>query len=117
PDPQRRAHPGRALTRHPRGAADAPEAGGAGAGRGRPRRGRAGHHHRPSGRLQEGAPAFKVPALVLREVTERVESLHAGCAKLVGTDEDLIVSEAVKLLDDPVLGGGGRGSGNPYGEG
>ena len=35
-----------------------------------------------SGGIQEEAPSFGVPALVLREVTERVESLHAGCARL-----------------------------------
>ncbi|MGI5244070.1 non-hydrolyzing UDP-N-acetylglucosamine 2-epimerase [Dactylosporangium sp. CA-139066] len=70
-----------------------------------------------SGGIQEEAPSFKVPALVLREVTERVESLQAGCAKLVGTDEDLIVAEAARLLDDPVLRQAMTASGNPYGDG
>ncbi|MET7424426.1 UDP-N-acetylglucosamine 2-epimerase (non-hydrolyzing) [Dactylosporangium sp. NPDC005555] len=70
-----------------------------------------------SGGIQEEAPSFKVPALVLREVTERVESLHAGCAKLVGTDEDLIVAEAARLLDDPVLRESMTANGNPYGDG
>jgi UDP-N-acetylglucosamine 2-epimerase (non-hydrolysing) len=70
-----------------------------------------------SGGIQEEAPSFKVPALVLREVTERVESLHAGCAKLVGTDEDLIVSEAARLLDDPILRQSMTANGNPYGDG
>jgi UDP-N-acetylglucosamine 2-epimerase (non-hydrolysing) len=70
-----------------------------------------------SGGIQEEAPSFRVPALVLREVTERVESLQAGCAKLVGTDEDLIVAEAAKLLDDPMLRQAMTASGNPYGDG
>ena len=70
-----------------------------------------------SGGIQEEAPSFKVPALVLREVTERVESLHAGCAKLVGTDEDLIVAEAARLLDDPMLRESMTANGNPYGDG
>ncbi|WP_327005262.1 UDP-N-acetylglucosamine 2-epimerase (non-hydrolyzing) [Dactylosporangium sp. NBC_01737] len=70
-----------------------------------------------SGGIQEEAPSFKVPALVLREVTERVESLHAGCAKLVGTDEDLIVAEAARLLDDPILRQSMTANGNPYGDG
>lgn len=70
-----------------------------------------------SGGIQEEAPSFKVPALVLREVTERVESLHAGCAKLVGTDEDLIVAEAARLLDDPLLRQSMTANGNPYGDG
>jgi len=70
-----------------------------------------------SGGIQEEAPSFRVPALVLREVTERVESLHAGCAKLVGTDEELIVAEASRLLDDPLLRESMTASGNPYGDG
>jgi UDP-N-acetylglucosamine 2-epimerase (non-hydrolysing) len=70
-----------------------------------------------SGGIQEEAPSFGVPALVLREVTERVESLHAGCAKLVGTDSDLIVAEASRLLDDHALRDSMTSSGNPYGDG
>jgi UDP-N-acetylglucosamine 2-epimerase (non-hydrolysing) len=70
-----------------------------------------------SGGIQEEAPSFKVPALVLREVTERVESLHAGCAKLVGTDEELIVKEAARLLDDRELRDSMTANGNPYGDG
>jgi UDP-N-acetylglucosamine 2-epimerase (non-hydrolysing) len=70
-----------------------------------------------SGGIQEEAPSFGVPALVLREVTERVESLNAGCAKLVGTDEDLIVAEAAKLLDNRGLRDSMTASGNPYGDG
>jgi UDP-N-acetylglucosamine 2-epimerase (non-hydrolysing) len=70
-----------------------------------------------SGGIQEEAPSFRVPALVLREVTERVESLHAGCAKLVGTDEELIVTEAARLLDDRQLRDSMTANGNPYGDG
>jgi UDP-N-acetylglucosamine 2-epimerase (non-hydrolysing) len=70
-----------------------------------------------SGGIQEEAPSFGVPALVLREVTERVESLHAGCAKLVGTDADLIVAEASRLLDDEALRDSMTAAGNPYGDG
>jgi UDP-N-acetylglucosamine 2-epimerase (non-hydrolysing) len=70
-----------------------------------------------SGGIQEEAPSFGVPALVLREVTERVESLYAGCAKLVGTDEDLIVDEASRLLDDRELRDSMTAAGNPYGDG
>jgi len=70
-----------------------------------------------SGGIQEEAPSFKVPALVLREVTERVESLHAGCAKLVGTDEELIVKEAARVLDDRELRDSMTANGNPYGDG
>jgi UDP-N-acetylglucosamine 2-epimerase (non-hydrolysing) len=70
-----------------------------------------------SGGIQEEAPTFGVPALVLREVTERVESLHAGCALLVGTDEDRIVAEATLLLDDRARRDAMTASGNPYGDG
>ncbi|GGJ79869.1 UDP-N-acetyl glucosamine 2-epimerase [Pilimelia anulata] len=70
-----------------------------------------------SGGIQEEAPSFGVPALVLRDVTERVESLHAGCARLVGADEDLIVKEAAALLDDPVRRDAMTANGNPYGDG
>ncbi len=70
-----------------------------------------------SGGIQEEAPSFGVPALVLREVTERVESLQAGCAKLVGTDGDLIVKEASRLLDDRELRDSMTAAGNPYGDG
>jgi len=70
-----------------------------------------------SGGIQEEAPTFGVPALVLREVTERVESVEAGCARLVGTDEDAILEQACRLLDDPVAYASMVVSTNPYGDG
>jgi UDP-N-acetylglucosamine 2-epimerase (non-hydrolysing) len=70
-----------------------------------------------SGGIQEEAPSFGVPALVLRDVTERVESVEAGCAKLVGTDEDVVVTESCRLLDDPVAYASMVVSTNPYGDG
>ena len=70
-----------------------------------------------SGGIQEEAPSFGVPALVLRDVTERVESLHAGCARLVGSDTDLIVKEAAALLDSRVRRDAMTAGGNPYGDG
>ncbi|BCJ53526.1 UDP-N-acetyl glucosamine 2-epimerase [Actinoplanes sp. NBRC 14428] len=70
-----------------------------------------------SGGIQEEAPSFGVPALVLRDVTERVESLHAGCAKLVGSDTELIVKEAAELLDSRVRRDAMTAGGNPYGDG
>lgn len=51
-----------------------------------------------SGGLQEEAPSFGVPVLVLRPTTERMEAVHAGYARLVGTDRDLILKEADRLL-------------------
>lgn len=70
-----------------------------------------------SGGIQEEAPSFGVPVLVLRNVSERVESLDAGCAKLVGTDTDVIVAEAGALLDSPARRAAMTVAGNPYGDG
>jgi UDP-N-acetylglucosamine 2-epimerase (non-hydrolysing) len=51
-----------------------------------------------SGGIQEEAPSFGVPVLVLREVTERMEAVRAGCAWLVGTDRTRILVEANEML-------------------
>ena len=53
-----------------------------------------------SGGIQEEAPGFGKPVLVMRETTERPEALRAGTVKLVGTDYDKIIKEVSKLLDD-----------------
>ena len=70
-----------------------------------------------SGGIQEEAPAFGKPVLVLRHTTERPEGLVAGTAKLVGTDTDRIVAEATALLDDPVLYRAMARAHNPFGDG
>ncbi len=70
-----------------------------------------------SGGIQEEAPAFGVPVLVLREVTERPEGIEAGSLKLVGTDRRRIVSEASRLLDDPAAYAEMSKAVNPYGDG
>jgi UDP-N-acetylglucosamine 2-epimerase (non-hydrolysing) len=51
-----------------------------------------------SGGIQEEAPAFQKPVLVLRNTTERIEWIKAGVAKLVGVDADNIFVETKKLL-------------------
>jgi UDP-N-acetylglucosamine 2-epimerase (non-hydrolysing) len=53
-----------------------------------------------SGGIQEEAPTFGKPVLVMRNATERPEAVQAGCARLVGTDRARIVAEARRLLDD-----------------
>jgi UDP-N-acetylglucosamine 2-epimerase (non-hydrolysing) len=70
-----------------------------------------------SGGIQEEAPAFGVPALVLREVTERPEGVEAGVLKLVGTATPRIVQEANRLLDDASAHAEMARASNPYGDG
>ena len=70
-----------------------------------------------SGGIQEEAPAFGVPVLVLREVTERPEGVAAGTLKLVGTDTGKIVWEAKRLLDDPSAHAEMAKAVNPFGDG
>jgi len=70
-----------------------------------------------SGGIQEEAPAFGIPTLVLRDVTERPEGVEAGTLKLVGTDTDHIVEEARRLLDDVSAYKKMAMSANPYGDG
>ncbi|GIF11300.1 non-hydrolyzing UDP-N-acetylglucosamine 2-epimerase [Actinoplanes teichomyceticus] len=70
-----------------------------------------------SGGIQQAAPSFGVPALVLRDVTERAESLHAGRATLVGSDPAALLAEASALLDSPARRDAMTAGGNPYGDG
>ncbi len=70
-----------------------------------------------SGGVQEEAPSLGKPVLVLRETTERPEGVTAGTAKLVGTDTDLIVSEAARLLSDPAAYAAQSRAVSPYGDG
>ncbi len=51
-----------------------------------------------SGGIQEEAPAFKKPVLVLRDRTERPEAVACGCARIVGTDPERIVRTLVRVL-------------------
>ncbi|MET9625971.1 UDP-N-acetylglucosamine 2-epimerase (non-hydrolyzing) [Lentzea sp. NPDC006480] len=70
-----------------------------------------------SGGIQEEAPSFGVPALVLRDVTERMEAVNAGCAVLVGTDRERIIDLTVQLLDSPSAREAMTAEGNPFGDG
>lgn len=51
-----------------------------------------------SGGIQEEAPTFACPTLVMRYETERKEGIEAGVSKLVGADYDKIVEESEKIL-------------------
>jgi UDP-N-acetylglucosamine 2-epimerase (non-hydrolysing) len=70
-----------------------------------------------SGGIQEEAPSFHKPVLVLREVTERPEGVEAGAARIVGTDARKIVSEALRLLTDPEDYRRMSAVENPFGDG
>ena len=70
-----------------------------------------------SGGIQEEAPAFGIPVLVLREVTERPEGIEAGTLKLVGTDTRHIVEEATRLLEDKPAYHAMAKAANPFGDG
>ncbi|MFD0695492.1 non-hydrolyzing UDP-N-acetylglucosamine 2-epimerase [Paenibacillus sp. GCM10027628] len=70
-----------------------------------------------SGGLQEEAPSFGVPVLVLRDTTERPEGIDAGTLELVGTDEETVYNRARALLTDPNLYNKMSQAANPYGDG
>jgi UDP-N-acetylglucosamine 2-epimerase (non-hydrolysing) len=70
-----------------------------------------------SGGLQEEAPTFGVPVLVLRDRTERPEAIEAGTAQLVGTDTNQIVKVASKLLDNESTYAKMAHAVNPFGDG
>ena len=70
-----------------------------------------------SGGIQEEAPTFGIPVLVLRAVTERPEGLEAGVLKLVGTDAARINDAAARLLDDPQAYAEMAKASNPFGDG
>lgn len=70
-----------------------------------------------SGGVQEEAPAFGKPLLVMREVTERPEAASAGLARVVGTKTADIVREACRLLNDRQAYAEMADAKNPYGDG
>lgn len=70
-----------------------------------------------SGGVQEEAPSFDVPVLVLRETTERHEAIDAGVARLVGTDPSKIVNEASRLLSEKAAHRDMADRNNPFGDG
>jgi UDP-N-acetylglucosamine 2-epimerase (non-hydrolysing) len=70
-----------------------------------------------SGGIQEEAPTFGKPVLVLRRTTERPEAVEAGCARLVGTDRAVVRAELLRLLDDPAAHAAMARAANPFGDG
>ena len=70
-----------------------------------------------SGGVQEEAPSLGKPVLVMRDTTERPEALEAGTVLLVGTNENLIVSKALDLLNNEDNFVKMSKLHNPYGDG
>ena len=70
-----------------------------------------------SGGIQEEAPHFGIPVLVVREETEREEGIIAGTAKLVGTEEAAVYDNIRLLLEDKKAYDAMAKALNPYGDG
>jgi UDP-N-acetylglucosamine 2-epimerase (non-hydrolysing) len=70
-----------------------------------------------SGGLQEEAPSLGKPVLVLRDTTERPEAVHAGTAKLIGTNSAEISAAAAELLTNDALYHQMATAINPFGDG
>lgn len=70
-----------------------------------------------SGGIQEEAPAFGKPVLVMRDTTERPEAVVAGVAKLVGTDRKIIEDAVGDLLTNEDRYHALAHARNPFGDG
>jgi UDP-N-acetylglucosamine 2-epimerase (non-hydrolysing) len=70
-----------------------------------------------SGGVQEEAPSFGKPVLVMRETTERPEAVAAGTVKMVGTNMEKIVANIVALLANRKIYEQMSKAYNPYGDG
>ncbi|MHC4286953.1 MAG: non-hydrolyzing UDP-N-acetylglucosamine 2-epimerase [Planctomycetota bacterium] len=70
-----------------------------------------------SGGIQEEAPFFDIPVLVMRNKTERSEGVDAGVSMLVGTDKQQIIDGASQLIEDRGLYNTMAKSPSPYGDG
>ncbi|BCW85359.1 UDP-N-acetyl glucosamine 2-epimerase [Arthrobacter sp. NicSoilE8] len=70
-----------------------------------------------SGGVQEEAPSLGKPVLVMRDNTERPEAVIAGTVSLIGTDEETIVKEVDRLLNQQDAFDAMANAVNPYGDG
>ena len=70
-----------------------------------------------SGGIQEEAPSFDCPVLILRDVTERPEVVEVGAGAIVGTERCDILAAASRLLDDDVAYEAMSNAPNPFGDG
>lgn len=70
-----------------------------------------------SGGIQEEAPYLDKPVLVLRTLTERVESIQAGTAVLVGNQQNTILENMVRMYEDETFYRSFQQKAHPYGTG
>ncbi len=70
-----------------------------------------------SGGIQEEAPAFDVPVVLLRETTERPEAIEAGTVIKAGVNRKNIVELTTRLLTEEEFYEQTAGAPNPYGDG
>ena len=70
-----------------------------------------------SGGIQEEAPSFGVPVLVMRNTTERPEGIKAGTLRLVGADFNNIYNSFTELLNNKYIYNRMAKAKNPYGDG
>lgn len=70
-----------------------------------------------SGGIQEEAPSLGIPVLVMRNVTERQESIDLGVGQLIGTEPNNIFDKTKLLLDRPIRPNSPHKNSNPYGDG
>lgn len=70
-----------------------------------------------SGGIQEEAPSYKKPVLILRNLTERPEVVQAGFGQIVGANAESIVELTKKLLSDSNFYSSMVSGANPFGNG
>ena len=70
-----------------------------------------------SGGIQEEAPSFSLPVLVMRDSTERPEAIESGNAILVGANRESIFANAKKLLQNVTKLDFDESIINPFGDG
>jgi UDP-N-acetylglucosamine 2-epimerase (non-hydrolysing) len=70
-----------------------------------------------SGGVQEEAPSFNKPVVVMRNITERMEGVDAGCSVLAGNNSESIFKAFSTIYNDPVIYKKMSSVVNPYGDG
>ncbi|OFL94423.1 non-hydrolyzing UDP-N-acetylglucosamine 2-epimerase [Corynebacterium sp. HMSC055D05] len=70
-----------------------------------------------SGGVQEEAPALNIPALLIRDTTERPEAIEAGAVRMISPSAHTIVKEVCHLLNDDSAYSQMKQAKNPFGDG